>query len=50
VDWPNRAVGPVLEGGKPAAKSPGVLGVATDAGRTIIRLGSGRYAFESMWR
>jgi hypothetical protein len=50
VEWPDRAVGPILEGGKPAAGSPGVLGIDSKAGRTIIRLGSGRYAFESKWK
>jgi hypothetical protein len=34
----------------PAAKSPGVLGIDAVAGRTVIRLSSGRYAFESDWK
>ncbi|MCX6559448.1 MAG: family 78 glycoside hydrolase catalytic domain [Candidatus Aminicenantes bacterium] len=50
VEWPGHASGPVLEGGRPALESAGVSGVtATASGRTIIRIGSGRYVFESAW-
>jgi alpha-L-rhamnosidase len=50
VEMPARASGPVLESGRPAVGSPGVLGVSGPEGRTVIRIGSGRYLFESAWK
>ena len=37
VEWPGRAGGAILEGGRPAAESEGVLGPAVISGRTVIR-------------
>jgi alpha-L-rhamnosidase len=50
VEWPGRAGGAILEGGRPAAENEGVLGLAATSGRTVIRVGSGRYIFESGWK
>jgi cyclophilin family peptidyl-prolyl cis-trans isomerase len=50
VEWPRRAIGPITESERPAAERPGVLSVASGAGRTVVRVGSGRYVFESGWR
>jgi hypothetical protein len=38
---------PVREGGRPLDRAPGVLSSATRDGATVIRVGSGRYRFET---
>jgi len=40
----------VFEGGRPAAESSGVLSLRVEAGRVIIKVGSGRYVFETAWK
>jgi hypothetical protein len=35
---------------EPAAESPGVLSLGYEAGRVIIKVGSGRYIFETAWK
>ena len=40
----------VTEGDRPAAESQGVLSLGYEAGRVIIKVGSGRYVFETSWK
>ncbi|MDD8026079.1 MAG: family 78 glycoside hydrolase catalytic domain [Acidobacteriota bacterium] len=50
VELPERAAGAVLESGLPAAGRPGILGLDAKNGRTTVRVGSGRYVFETGWK
>jgi alpha-L-rhamnosidase len=47
---PSSAPASVTEGGRPAARSPGVEVLEMEQGRAVFRVGSGRYTFAAQFR